>query len=155
MRRFSVGIPAANLREVLTASSGSAHAKSDESRHKAEFERWGTIHKDLTARMNMTARRYTFAKSLVSYLEEEPVLSDLGATFASEKSVLGIAFKKLANDDSSLPAESGPDMKDGPLAFYRGWFLESDWKKMLSAAPVSFEAVKDIPYRRPAGLWIL
>ncbi len=147
--------PAANRREVLTASSRfgarKAHLQDELSRHKAEFERWGTIHKDLTARMNMTARRYTFAKSLVSYLEEEPVLSDLGATFASEKSVLGIAFKKLANDDSSLPAESGPDMKDGPLAFYRGWFLESDWKKMLSAAPVSFEAVKEYPIQASSG----
>ena len=84
--------------------------------------------------MDQITQRYAFAKSLVSHLDEKPILQDLGSILASEKIVLGMAFSRAER------TESGPTLfderRESPVVtwapvFTNGWINEEEWKKML------------------------
>lgn len=119
-------------------------------RKKLEFERWVKIRTEYLTDMDQTTRRYAFAKSLVSHMEENAILADLFSVFSSEKIVLGIAFSKtdqFLQDSISTVNEEHEKEPDGSwnLVSSKGWINEEEWKKILKNVKFPIDSASTLP----------
>ena len=88
----------------------------------------------LLSDMDQITQRYAFAKSLVSHLDEKPILQDLGSILASEKIVLGMAFsraERVESDPTLFDENTEEPVVTWAPVFTNGWINEEEWKKML------------------------
>lgn len=111
-------------REILKAARSSMDRqiflKGELSAIRDLCAKWEETQNRLAEKMEQIAKRYSFARSLVSHLEEKPILEDLSVLFSLEKTVVGFAFHPRNHPaDENLPF------------FTSGWVSQEDWKKIL------------------------
>ena len=97
---------------------------------KLEYDRWIDIRKKVVGEMERISKRYEFARTLVSRIEERPILLDLSGIFGSQKMVMGLAF--------STYEKKGNKEVWNPF-FASGWVTEEDWKRLLRETKVAMD----------------
>ena len=104
--------------------------KNEVAERKQEYERWMETRRKVVGEMERISKRYEFAKTLVSRIEERPILLELSSIFGSQKIVMGLAFSTY---------EKKGDHGFWKPFFTSGWVTEEDWKKLLDECKIKME----------------
>lgn len=132
-------------REVQESVSNSLqrqlYLQTELSEGELECERLESNRKKLQDEAEQISKRYLFAKSLVSYMEEHPILEDLNSIFGSEKKLLSYGF--ALNPDIDLEPGGSKNEKIWKSFFAKGFLDQEGWNKILQLLPLNLNRSED------------
>ncbi|MBI2119533.1 MAG: diguanylate cyclase [Elusimicrobia bacterium] len=132
-------------REVQEAVSNSLqrqlYLQAELSKKQLECEKLESQRKKLQEEAEQISKRYLFAKSLVSYMEEVPILEDLNSIFAFEKNLLSYGF--ATNPDLEPELDVSKDEKIWKSFFAKGFLDQEGWNKILQLLPLNLNRSED------------
>ncbi|MBI3012657.1 MAG: GGDEF domain-containing protein [Elusimicrobia bacterium] len=122
-------------------------SQTDVSSCESECNQWENTRRRLSQELDQIAERYSFARSLVTHMEESPILKDLSSLFSQESAIVGFTFARLLNRTPAAPGGSDGlaviEEKCWEPTFVSGSLKEEEWKGILRTVPMTLNRPRD------------
>jgi len=110
------------------------HFQEEIAKVEEECRQWEETKSKLGSEIDEITRRFSFAQRLVSQMEEEPMLNDLGLLFSGNGDILSVGFSTLKEESQGCFWNS---------IYSRGSKSLEEWNKILEKVPVNLNRSKD------------